>query len=293
MLTRIRRISFLCLLGLPVIPLHSEPADPVTLFRDGRFDRAKEAFARRLSAEPDNPEALYYLGRLTLEEAKSRGYFVRLLKVHPGHKLADDALFELAEGDYAGPSGRYVSAKNRYRQLLNEYRGSPLAPLARYRLGSVYLITQRPDSALAVFQTILDASPGSDIASHARLGRIEVLVLAARNKEAEREADVLSADRPPFPVAARLAVLRELLRGRDTAGKFWVRVGAFGNRENLRRISVRLTGAGFPVREEPTTVPELRILLVGPFPDRAAAAREKPRVEKEAGVVNCTIVERL
>jgi tetratricopeptide (TPR) repeat protein len=227
-LTRIWRISFLCFLAFPGIPLRSEPADPVALFRDGQFDRAREAFARRLSAEPDNPEALYYLGRLTLEGAKSREYFVRLLKTHPGHELADDALFELAEADYAGPSGRYFSAENRYGKLLNEYGGSPLAPLAHYRLGSVYLMTQRPDAALAEFQTVLDAS----------------------------------------------------------------RVGVFGNGENLRRISLRLAEAGFPVQEEATTVPDFRILMVGPFPDRAAASREKPRVEKEAGVVNCIIVER-
>ena len=291
-LTRIWRISFLCFLGLPGIPLHSEPADPVALFRDGQFDRAREAFARRLTAEPDNPETLYYLGRLTLEGAKSREYFVRLLKIHPAHELADDALFELAEADYAGPSGRYFSAENRYRKLLNKFGGSPLAPLARYRLGSVYLMTQRPDSALAEFQTVLDTSPGSGIAPHARLGRIEALVLAARIKEAEREADALSAGRPPLAVVARLAVLKQLLRGQDTAGNFWVRVGVFGNGENLRRISRRLAEAGFPVREEATTVHDLRILMVGPFPDRAAASREKPRVEKEAGVVNCIIVER-
>ena len=201
-------------------------------------------------------------------------------------------MFELAEADYAGPSGRYVSAENRYRQLLNEYSSSPLAPRAYYRLGSVFLMTQRPDSALAAFQRILDASPGSRIAPHARLGRVEALVLAARMREAAREADALSADRPPLVVLERLAVLNKQLRGQDTAGKFWVRVGVFGNGANLRRISGRLAGAGFPVREEATTVPNLRILLVGPFFHRAAAARELPRVEREGGVVNCLIVER-
>ena len=82
-MTRIWRMSFVCFLGLPGVPLNSEPADPVTLFRNGQFDRAKEEFARRLGAEPDNPEALYYMGRLTMQGAKSREYFVRLLEIHP------------------------------------------------------------------------------------------------------------------------------------------------------------------------------------------------------------------
>lgn len=291
-LIRIRRISFLVFLVLPAIPLHSDTADPVALFRDGRFDRAKVAFSRLLSAEPENPVALYYLGRLTPDGAKSRGYFRRLLKSHPRHELADDALFELAEADYAGPSGRYSRAENRYKRLLNEYGGSPLVPLTRYRLGCVYISTQRPDSALSVFQTIIDASPHTEIAPHARLGRIEALVLARRTGEAEREADALGAGSPPPAVAARLAVLRALLKGRDSAGRIWVRVGVFGSGENLRRVSGRLVRAGFPVRDEAARVTGFRVLLVGPFPDRSAAEAQKPRVEKEAGVAHCVIVER-
>ena len=291
-LIRIRRIGFLIFLGLPVIPLYSETADPVTLFRDGQFDLAKGAFTRALNADPDNPVALYHLGRLTPEGAKSREYFNRLLKSHPGHELADDALFELAEADYAGPSGRIFRAADRYRRLLNEYGSSPLAPLARYRLGCIYVTTQRPDSALSVFQSILDATPRSGIAPHARLGRIEALLTARRIREAQREAGALGAESPPPAVSARLAVLNELLKGRDSAGRVWLRVGVFGVEENLRRTSGRLVRAGFPVREEAARVTGLRVLLVGPFPDRSAAEIQKPRVEKAAGVAHCVIVER-
>ncbi|MDE3258513.1 MAG: tetratricopeptide repeat protein [Gemmatimonadota bacterium] len=287
-----RRISFFIFLALPAIPLHSDTVDPVALFRDGRFDRAKVAFTRVLNAEPENPVALYYLGRLTPEGAKSRGYFRRLLKSHPRHELADDAQFELAEADYAGPSGRYYRAANRYKRLLDEYGSSPLVPLTRYRLGCVYISTQRPDSALSVFQSIIDASPHAGIAPHARLGRIEALVLARRTREAKREADALVADSPPPAVAARLAVLRELLKGRDSAGRVWVRVGVFGSGDSLRRASGRLVRAGFPVVDEAAKVTGFRVLLVGPFPDRSAAEAQKPRVEKEAGVAHCVVVER-
>ena len=292
-LIRIRRVSFVIFLCLPAIPLHSDDtADPVALFRDGRFDRAKVAFTQVLNAEPENPVALYYLGRLTPEGAKSRGYFRCLLKSHPRHELADDALFELAEADYAGPSGRYFRAENRYKRLLNEYGSSPLVPLTRFRLGCVYISTQRPDSALSVFQSIIDATPQAAIAPHARLGRIEALVLASRTSQAEQEADALGAGGAPPAVRARLAVLKELLKSRDSAGRIWVRVGVFGSGERLRRTSGRLVRAGFPVRDEAAIVPGLRVLLVGPFPDRAAAEARKPRVEKEAGVAHCVIVER-
>ncbi len=71
-----------------------------------------------------------------------------------------------------------------------------------------------------------------------------------------------------------------------------MRVGVFGSGERLRRTSGRLIRAGFPLRDEAAIVPGLRVLLVGPFPDRAAAEAQKPRVEKEAGVAHCVIVER-
>ncbi len=291
-LIRIRRISFLIFLGLPAISLRSETADPVALFRDGQFDRAKAVFTRALNAEPDNPVALYYLGRLTREGAKSREYFKRLLKSHPGHELADDALFELAEADYAGPSGRYFRAADRYKRLLNEYRSSPLASLSRHRLGCVYLNTRRPDSALVVFQNVLDADPRSEIALHARLGRIEALVMAGRTREAEREAGALAAGRPPPVISTRLAELNERLKGRKPARRIWVRVGVFGVGENLRRLSGRLAQAGLPVREEAAKVAGMRVLLVGPFPDRTSAEMQMPRVKKEAGAAHSAIVER-
>ena len=65
--------------------------DLFALFEAGRFDAAKAAFERRLETRPNDPEALYYLGRLSSSGALSRRFFERLLVVHPKHALADDS----------------------------------------------------------------------------------------------------------------------------------------------------------------------------------------------------------
>ncbi len=286
-----------CLAGLCPGTPGAEQEEPVALFRSGRFDEAREAFAERLSQEPDDPEALYYMGRLAREGAKSRGYFERLLQVHPEHDLAVDALYELAEEDYAGPQGLYLRARRRYEGLLESHPESPLAPRARYRIGLIHLVLRQPDSAAVAFQELLGRSPSSEMAPFARLGVVESYAQMGRRAEALEAAQALLAG-GPSPVAERAQELIESLGGTEPGGpaapepepskpetrRFWVRVGAFRNSKNIRALAGRLVQVGFHVREEAVLRSDLRLLLVGPYSERDGADGAREHILEKEGL---------
>lgn len=303
-------LAFACLafflgsLFLRAVAIQAEPGDPVAMFRAGRFDEARAGFVTRLAERPDDPEALYYLGRLTPEGAKSQAYFERLLKAYPDHDLADDALLELAEVAYAGPSGRYIHARTLYRQLLTAYPDSPLTPRALYRIGTTFLVTRQPDSAVVAFRTILDRFPESAMIAYARLGIVEADVQKGHTEEALKGAEALLASDPgPLreDILRQVSSLRKALGRSDRydgrarpsaeAPRFWVRVGAFRNVDNLRRLSARLNKAGFQTEEARTGTDGLHFLFAGPYSDGETADRARRRIETQEGIT-CKVVER-
>ncbi len=171
-------------------------ADPFALFEAGRYEAARLAFEHRLAVRANDPEALYFLGRLSRSGAESKGFFNKLLATHPDHERADDALFELAEADYGGGQGLYVTARRRYRRLLSSYPDSPLAPRAYYRVGLTFLITHMPDSAALAFRAVLDGFPTSDVRPLAHLGLVDTYLQMNRKEAALREAEALLASDP-------------------------------------------------------------------------------------------------
>jgi len=303
-------MAFVCLaffaghLFLLAASIQAKPDDPVAMFRAGRFDEARAGFQKRLSGRPDDPEALYYLGRLTPQGAKSQVYFERLLKAYPGHDLADDALFEVAEAAYAGPSGRYIHARTLYRQLLTAYPDSPLAPRALYRIGTTFLVTRQPDSAAVVFRRILDGFPDSEMVAYARLGRVEADAQKGHTAEALLGAEALLAS-DPGPL--RKELLRQISSLRKTLGRsdrrdeqarpleetsrLWVRVGAFRKVDNLRALSARLNRAGFRTETVRTRTDGLYFLFAGPYSDGETADRVRRRIETQEEIT-CRVVER-
>lgn len=162
--------------------------DPVALFESGKFSAARKAFLDVLDRSPDDPQALFYLGRLSSEGAVSRRFFERLLSKHPSHKLVEDALFELAEADFADPSGRYLSAQKRFRRLLDQFPQKRYAAMAHYRIGLTFLVLNEAEPALAAFDAAKRLG-ASDAAQLARLGTLEALVLKGQKVDALRAAE--------------------------------------------------------------------------------------------------------
>lgn len=292
----------LALGGPPSAPAAQTADDPVALFDAARFKEARSAFLRRLETSPDDPEALYYLGQLVSEAAQSRQFLERLIQRHPAHRLAQDAAFDLAEADYADPAGRYLSARKRYRAFVSVYPDSRRVAQALYRIGLTHLVVHEPDSAALAFQEAVDRFPESDVAVHARLGRIQAHVQRGETGPALVAARALLADGAgPVDEAAR-ALIGDLERREPGAaadgpgdvpelerGRFWVQVGAFRGVANLQALSARLRKAGHPVRVEERG--DLKVLFVGPYSDRGEAEKAEALIEKEEGL-RCTVKER-
>ena len=284
--------AIICALVCCLLVGHGWAEDGAALFDAGKFDEARKAFLDVLDHRADDPEALYYLGRLTSEGARSRRFFERLLEKHPNHALADDALFELAEADYANPAGRYVSARRRYKELLDRYPESPHGAAARYRIGLTYLVVHAPDSALAMFDLV---DPLSAWVPLARLGALEAQVMLGRQHEALRAAEnwlQAGAGDVQAEVEALIARLRpvgEVERAPEQA--FWVQVGAFGNAGNVAALKDRLERAGFSVSVVRRKGDALLRVFAGPYRDRDAAERDRQRIS-QLEKLPCVVTDR-
>jgi len=252
-----------------------------------------------LGNAPDDPQALYYLGRLSSEGAASRQFFERLLAKHPHHALADDALFELAEADFADPSGRYLSAQKRLRRLLDQFPQTPHAAMAHYRIGLTFLVLNEPEPALTEFDAAKLLGP-SDAAKMARLGTLEALVLKGQKADALRAAedwlaegtDDLEADVKAF--VSRLSGKPNpgpMVQPQKVAGDFWVRVGAFG-RDNAQTLKASLEAEGFRVSVVQRSNSRSRFVFVGPYASKIEANRVKKRVDAMKNVTSIVTEKR-
>ena len=265
--------------------------DPGALFEAGRREEARAACLRRLEADANDPIALYCLGRATLAGAEARAHFERLLATNPGHELADDALLEVAESDFAGPLGLYRKSRRAYRQLLSRYPDSPHAARAYCRIGQTYLIVRQPDSARVAFTHALKQHPTAAVADLATLGLAQAEDLAGAHSEAARHLAGLGESRTG---PLRRAVSRSLKPGPRPAAsqgadgvrrsRIWVQVGAFRNAENAGALADRLRAAGLSVQQVEAKARGLHLLFAGPFENRAAAEGAAERIERAEGI---------
>jgi TolA-binding protein len=271
-------------------------ADAVVLFQTGKFDEARVAFEAVIKEAPDDPIALYYLGRLTSEGAKSKAYFLQLKNKHPEHDLADDALFELAEVDFA--QGLYLTARGTYRALLSHYPKTNQAGMAHYRIGLTFLAIKQADSALVAFD-VAQMTIGGSAKSHARLGRLEALLQKKQKAEALGEAKQwlvdgagdLEMDVQDFIV--RVSPDYATAVEKKTTDRFWIQVAALGNEDGALALKGRLENKGFRVDLETKPNSTLMFVFVGAYPTRAAAEQENQRIMDQFKDVNGSkVIER-
>ncbi|MBK36541.1 MAG: hypothetical protein CME26_13565 [Gemmatimonadetes bacterium] len=225
----------------------------------------RHTFATRLTQAPDDPEALYHMGRLTSEDGPAGRYFERLLKVSPSHELADDARLALAQSAYASPLGLFKTARRHYRRLVEDYPGSPHVPFALYRLGKSFMITGQPDSAAAYFARVeMKADP---LATFVRVAE------DAAARALGRRVDPAETT-PVYPFSLELSTPSPTVEptGREGAGRFWIQAGAFRRSEGAHKLAERLRLAHLSV-EQTKNDRGLIVLRVGPFSSREEAVR--------------------
>jgi tetratricopeptide (TPR) repeat protein len=258
-------------------------ADAEVSFRAGQFEVARVAFEKILTETSEDPVALYYLGRLTSEGAKSKAYFQRLLKTSPQHDLADDALFELAEVDFA--QGLYLTARRNYRQLLGTYPGTNQTGMAHYRIGLTFLAIHQADSSMRAFEAV-QATADEKAKSHARLGHLEALTQKGQTAEARRIAsqwlldgagdsdrDVRVYISKMEPDDAIAAVTQ------SPPDVFWIQVAAFKNKDGALVLKERLEKKGFHVDLESQSNSSWTLVFVGPYAHKKTAENEASRID--------------
>jgi len=80
--TGILLFTILCFLSSVPLPLWATSAESDTLFTQGKilfemgqYEQAKEKFAQHLAEHPDDPLALFYLGKTEFDGVRSQQYF--------------------------------------------------------------------------------------------------------------------------------------------------------------------------------------------------------------------------
>lgn len=273
-------------------------ADAKELFDTGQFDEAHAAFEARLQQNPDDAVALYYLGRLTPDGAKSKAYFQQVVTKHAEHDLADDAFFELAEVDFA--QGLYLTARRKYRVLLSQYPKTNLAGMAHYRIGLTFLAMNLGDSALVSFDATQVFLADERARDHARLGRLEALLQIGQQANALQEAKLWLAegagelDGEVRTLIARIAPDdADLVAVTDPTDGFWIQVAAFGSQDGALALKERLENKGFRVDLGKKSNSKLMFVFVGNYPTRDVAERDRKRILNQfKDVRDCKVIER-
>jgi TolA-binding protein len=303
--------SSFCFLFSTFLPLWAEDAESDSLFTQGKilfemgeYEQAKQKFAQHLTQHPDDPLALFYLGKTEPDGIKSQEYLRSLLNRFPNHQLADDALFQVAQFWYA--KGYYITAQQQFLRLLEQYPPSPLAAQCQYFIGEILLALDKPEQAEKQFQKLVQLYPASEVVIYANCGLVDAYQLQEKYQQAislgesllnkassfkshllyTLEATLLSSpvvtqESTPDDSTARKATF-PVETAADSSAQYYIQAGAFGNIANATALHSRLAVGNFPVKLA-TKLSEQKLLYVvqvGPYKTRASAEEVAEKIRK-------------
>ncbi|MFH1008305.1 MAG: tetratricopeptide repeat protein [Candidatus Latescibacterota bacterium] len=190
-------------------------SEGLALFEAGEYAKAHEKLSAHLAAEPESPEALFYLGKTETDGAQAQESFRMFLAKYPQHALADEALFGIAQYYYA--RGFYVTARQHLLRLLETYPDGDLSDRALYTLGLTFLATDEFEAARTRFEQMLADYPESGWASYARGGMVDAYFGEGQYVEAIRTADGVLMEKGNDPIKS--SVLFRVSECYDKLGK--------------------------------------------------------------------------
>ena len=110
--------------------------------------------------QPADPDSLYEMGGIQVRlnrDAEAVVTFARLAAEHPGHELADEALWQAAKAAERG--GDYTRARDLFGKLVDEHPRSPMRDQANWSAAFMLYCAGRYREALYMFQRVgVDAS---------------------------------------------------------------------------------------------------------------------------------------
>ena len=129
--------------------------------RFGQYARARRTY-EKVYERYDSPAALYRIGGLQVRanrDGQAIDTYTRLARAHPGHSLADDALWQAAKA--AERHSEFARAQALYEQLARTYPRREYAGEASWSVGFMQYCRGQYEEALATFAEVSgnDAEP--------------------------------------------------------------------------------------------------------------------------------------
>jgi len=195
----------------------------VAMFQHGFLDQAEDSFKQVLSAKPDNADALYNLGTLSLRRrdlAQARAYLEKTVALHPDYPEAWNNL-----GMIDAEEGHADQAVHNFQQSLG-YR--PTYAVALLNLGNLYRQQQVYDKAHEYLARALELLPDDPEINYS-FG-----MLYAQQDQLQPAMDYLSRAltlKPEYPEAL------------NNLGVIYVRKGDYARAEEQFKNGIRVAPA--------------------------------------------------
>ena len=143
--------------------------DAIKHYDAGEVGRAKRILLNQLAQDRENPEILFYLGKMEEKGRASRKYFEDVTDYFPYWINSDEA--ELLICKYEFCKGMYVTTVDLTERFEQSFPQSQMVPEVLWISGCSFLAMDQPDSALVQFDKIGKSFPGSNWAKWVQLGK--------------------------------------------------------------------------------------------------------------------------
>ncbi|MDM7924441.1 MAG: SPOR domain-containing protein [bacterium] len=256
----------LCLLlAAPVAgqtPADAPPEDLIQWIEDGRLDEARARISQ-MEADRRNPEQTLFLrGLVTSNGDSAIVLFERLLMMYPKSRYADEAAYRLGQEKMA--RGLYRAALRPLNEVFRRNPDPALREKSLYAAGLCYINLNKPDSAKAAFQKIVDeGTAASDVWVSAR-------------------ARLADAGGPAVSTAPPVVTAPDTSAGKP---RYAVQVGAFGSQSNALMRKSFFERAGYPValRSKRKDGALLYLVWIGTFATLDEARQTGERIKAKYG----------
>ncbi len=143
--------------------------DAIKHYKTGELGEAKRILLNQLAEDPENPEILFYLGKVEVKGELSRRYFQDVTDHCPDWINSDEA--ELLICQYEFGKGMHVTTVDLTEKFEGRFPLSEMVPEVLWISGCSFLAMDQPDSALLRFEEIIRSFSGSNWVDWAQLAR--------------------------------------------------------------------------------------------------------------------------
>ena len=187
-----------------------------SLIEQGKIDGVKENLPELISKYPKNPGLLYLKALLTQDGKSAIKQYKKLLKQYPNSKYAPDAAMKI---------GEYLYARGLYTQAATLLKNIPI----KY---SRFIGIQRATNLMInSFNAIGEADSA----------RYYALIIKSMFPKIDTDISSLKKQNKP------LAQVFDFNKKKLDLGPYVIQIGAFGSRENARRLKLQVTQLGHDV----------------------------------------------